>query len=52
MEWDSNVGEKSQQKMIKKKFHMTLMNKIILKESNSYLDFQQIFQHIQNYQLS
>ena len=48
MEWDSSVGEKSQQKMFKQKLHSTLMN--ILKESDSYLDFQQIFRHIQNYQ--
>ena len=44
----SCVGEESQKKKFKQTLHSILMN--ILKESDSYLDFQQIFQRIKNYQ--
>ena len=49
MEWDSQVLVRNlNKKMFKQKLHLTVIN--ILKESDSYLNFQQIFQHIQNYQ--
>ena len=49
MEWDSSVGEESKKKeKFNQTLHSILMN--ILKESDSYLDFQQIFQRIKNYQ--
>ena len=48
MEWDYSVGEESQKKKFKEILHLILMN--ILKEFGSYLDFQQIFQRIKNFQ--